>query len=143
MTDFQGAMGIVQMSKLGAAVGARQSRAARYDEAFGQLAGVSTPVVPDGYEHTYQSYVLLLEPATAARSRDSLALELQRCGIATRQGTHAVHLLGYYRRRYGLGRDDFPAARYADANSLSLPLYPTMSDEEQAYVINNIRELLS
>lgn len=143
MTDFQGAMGVVQMGKLDAAVGARRSLAARYNEALGDLVGVTTPLVPDGYHHTYQSYVLLIDPVTAARPRDAVALELQARGIATRQGTHAVHLLGYYRRKYDLRPDDFPKARYADANSLSLPLYPTMSEEEQAYVIDNIRELLS
>jgi perosamine synthetase len=143
MTDFQGAMGVVQMGKLDAAVGARRSLAARYDEALGDLIGVTTPAVPDGAHHTYQSYVLLIDPDAAARPRDALALELQARGIATRQGTHAVHLLGYYRRKYGIEPDDFPNARYADANSLSLPLYPTMSDEEQAYVIDNIRDLLS
>ena len=143
MTDFQGAMGVVQMGKLEVAVRARRSLAARYDEALGDLTGVTTPLVPDGYHHTYQSYVLLIDPDEAARPRDAVALELQSRGIATRQGTHAVHLLGYYRRKYRIEPDDFSSARYADANSLSLPLYPTMSEDEQAYVIGNIRELLS
>jgi perosamine synthetase len=143
MTDFQGAMGVVQMGKLAAAVNSRRSLAARYDEALGDLVGVSTPYVPEGAHHTYQSYVLLIDPGQAARSRDAVALELQARGIATRQGTHAVHLLGYYRRKYELEPEDFPNARYADSNSLSLPLYPTMSEEEQGYVIENLRELLS
>jgi perosamine synthetase len=143
MTDFQGAMGVVQMGKLEAAVSARRALAAKYDEALGDLAGVTTPLVPDGYRHTYQSYVLMIDPEAAARPRDAVALELQSRGIATRQGTHAVHLLGYYRRKYGIEPGDFPNARYADANSLSLPLYPTMSEDEQAYVIENIQELLS
>jgi perosamine synthetase len=143
MTDFQGAMGVVQMGKLAAAVNSRRSLAARYDEALGDLVGVATPYVPEGAHHTYQSYVLLIDPGQAARSRDAVALELQARGIATRQGTHAVHLLGYYRRKYELEPEDFPNARYADSNSLSLPLYPTMSEEEQGYVIENLRELLS
>jgi perosamine synthetase len=87
--------------------------------------------------------VILIDPDSASCTRDRLALELQARGIATRQGTHAVHQLGYFRRKYGLEPDRFPNARYADANSLSLPLYPTMSEEEQAYVIEHIRQLLS
>jgi perosamine synthetase len=143
MTDFQGALGVVQMGRLAAAVEARRRLAFAYDRALGDLVGVTTPVVSPRYHHTYQSYVLLIDPDAAARPRDDLALELQARGIATRQGTHAVHLLGYYRRKYAVRPEDFPNARYADANSLSLPLYPTMSAEEQAYVIENIRELLS
>jgi dTDP-4-amino-4,6-dideoxygalactose transaminase len=143
MTDFQGAIGVVQMGKLEAVVRARRSLAARYNEGLGDLTGVTTPLVPDGYDHTYQSYVLLIDPDEAARPRDAIALELQARGIATRQGTHAVHVLGYYRRKYRIEPDDFSNAYYADKNSLSLPLYPTMSADEQAYVIDNIRELLS
>jgi perosamine synthetase len=98
--------------------------------------------VPPGAVHTYQSYVLRIDPDEASLARDALALELQSRGIATRQGTHAVHLLGYYKRTYSLSPEDFPNSFDADATSLSLPLFPSMSDEEHDYVIENIRELL-
>jgi len=142
MTDFQGALGVVQMGRLGAVLDARRRLAERYGEALGDLAGVATPLVPPGAVHTYQSYVLRIDPDEAALARDALALELQTRGIATRQGTHAVHLLSYYKRTYSLSPEDFPNSFDADATSLSLPLFPSMSEEEHDYVINNIRELL-
>ena len=142
MTDFQGALGVVQMGRLAFILAERRRLAERYTEALGELTGLTPPAVPAGAVHTFQSYVVRIDPDTAAMARDALALELQTRGIATRQGTHAVHQLGYYRRRYNISPGDFPCAHDADATSLSLPLFPTMSAEEHDYVIGNIRELL-
>jgi dTDP-4-amino-4,6-dideoxygalactose transaminase len=142
MTDFQGALGVVQMGRLPDVLSARRRLAERYTEALGDLPGVDAPLVPAGSVHTYQSYVVRIDPADAALERDALALELQARGIATRQGTHAVHMLGYFRRRYDISPDDFPNAHDADATSLSLPLFPSMSDDEHDYVIDHVRDLL-
>ena len=56
-------------------------------------------------------------------------------GVATRPGTHAVHVLGYYREKYGLKPEDFPNAYLADRLSLALPLYPSMTEAEQDHVV--------
>jgi dTDP-4-amino-4,6-dideoxygalactose transaminase len=142
MTDFQGALGVVQMGRLPAVLEARRHFAERYSQSLGDLPGLTTPVVPPGAVHTYQSYVVRIDPDEAALGRDDLALELQARGIATRQGTHAVHMLGYFKHTYGHRPEDFPNAFDADATSLSLPLFPSMSDEEHDYVIDNLHELL-
>jgi dTDP-4-amino-4,6-dideoxygalactose transaminase len=60
---------------------------------------------------------------------------LEMRGIATRQGTHAPVILGYYSEKYGLRGEQFPNALMADRLTLSLPLYATMTDAEQDYVI--------
>ena len=59
-----------------------------------------------------------------------------------RQGTHAVHIQGYYREKYGLAPEDFPISFYADRHSLTLPLFPTMTEEQHAYVVEQIRALM-
>jgi dTDP-4-amino-4,6-dideoxygalactose transaminase len=58
-----------------------------------------------------------------------------------RQGTHAVHALGYYRRKYNLKESDCPGAWMADRNSLTLPLYPDMDEAAQDRVIAAVRDL--
>ena len=70
--------------------------------------------------------------------RNNIMLELEEKGIATRQGTHAVHTLGYYRKKYGSQEHDYPDSLAADRLSITLPLYPQMTDEEQEYVIENL-----
>jgi dTDP-4-amino-4,6-dideoxygalactose transaminase len=141
MTDLQGAVGVEQMKKLARVVERRRALARRYDEALSDLNGVRTPYVPPGYQHTYQSYVLLID-SEARLSRDEVAQELLARGISVRQGTHAVHLQGYYARKYDLAPSDFPNAFYADRHSLTLPLFPAMTDAEQAYVIEQVRILM-
>jgi dTDP-4-amino-4,6-dideoxygalactose transaminase len=65
-----------------------------------------------------------------------MALESE--GIATRQGTHAVHMLDYYRRTFGLDAMDFPRAWAADQLSLTLPLYAEMSEADQDWVVERL-----
>lgn len=143
MTDIQGALGCAQMERAEWILAARAERAHRYDEMLSAIAWLETPLVPDGYVHGYQSYVTLFRPEAPTlenverlhEQRNTLMAQLEEQGIATRQGTHAPVLLGYYTQKYGLRPDDFPAAYLADRLSLTLPLYPQMSDDEQDRVV--------
>jgi perosamine synthetase len=66
---------------------------------------------------------------------------LQEQGIATRPGTHAVHMLDYYRERFGLAPEDYPAARDCERQSMALPLHNRMSRDDYAYVADALRRL--
>src|SRR5205814_7985182 len=132
MTDIQGALGVAQMGRADAVLGARRERAHRYDELLADVGWLRTPHVPAGYVHGYQAYVCLFcpeEPSLANVDRlhdrrNELMLTLEERGIATRQGTHAPVLLDVYAERYGLRREQFPNAVIADRLTLALPLYP-------------------
>ena len=141
MTDFQGALGVEQMKKLDEVLRKRISRAEKYTFALRNLKGIVPPHVPEGYKHTYQSYVVLVTN-DCPLSRDELALQLTDRGISVRQGTQAVHTLGYYIDKYGFREQDFPVSLRASRQSLTLPLYPQMTEEEQDYVIENLRDLI-
>lgn len=140
MTDIQGAIGIEQMKRVAGILSDRRRLAARYKELLRDRTGIRLPSEPDGYTHVYQSFTMLVEESHAERNR--VAKELQDLGIATRQGTHAVHALGYYRNKYGLSTHDCPAAWKADQQSMTLPLYASMSNEEQEYVVDTLCKVL-
>jgi perosamine synthetase len=135
MSDLQAAVGLVQLGRLDWIVAERRRRARRYTDAFSRLAGITCPIERAGYFHAYQSYVLFVDTPL---SRDDLASRLAAAGIATRQGTHAVHTLGVYASKYRFHPNDFPNALAADRQSLALPLYPQMTDDEQHYVIQHV-----
>jgi dTDP-4-amino-4,6-dideoxygalactose transaminase len=59
---------------------------------------------------------------------------LQAAGIATRPGTQALHMLTYYRERFGYRAEDFPAARDAALHTMAIPLHNRMSEEDFEYV---------
>jgi dTDP-4-amino-4,6-dideoxygalactose transaminase len=65
--------------------------------------------------------------------------QLLQAGISTRPATHAVHMLTYYREKYGLRPEDFPNAWAANDCSISLPLFHGMTEDEQVYVMDTVR----
>lgn len=146
LTDIQAAVGSVQMDRAAWINGERARVAARYDERLQRFDWLAPPLTPAGYGHGYQAYVCLFRPEAPAIAnvdrlhdwRNRLMHHLEERGVATRQGTHAPVLQGFYRNKYGIARDAFPNATLADRLSLTLPLYPGMTDDEQAYVIDEL-----
>jgi dTDP-4-amino-4,6-dideoxygalactose transaminase len=143
MTDLQGAVGVAQLAKLPTILDQRIAVAKQYDTLLASQPDLVTPMEPDGCRHAYQSYVCRLqtddlseasiEAGHHRRNRVMAGLEVE--GIATRQGTHAVHALDYYRRTLGLHPMDLPNAWAADQLSLTLPLYAGMSEADQDRVV--------
>ncbi len=140
MTDIQGAIGIEQMKRVRGILADRRRLASRYKEMLAGQRGIDLPLEPNGCTHVYQSFTLLVKESNEERNR--IALDLQSQGIATRQGTHAVHALGYYKRKYNLVESDCPQAWKADQQSMTLPLYATMTEEEQDYVVEALVKAL-
>lgn len=63
---------------------------------------------------------------------------LQQVGVSTRPATHAVHMLTFYREKYGLKPEDFSNAHAANDCSISLPLFHGMTEVEQDFVIEQV-----
>ena len=148
MTDLQAAIGSAQMDRAEAIVFERQGLAKKYDDAFGDMEWLQTPLCPEGYEHGYQSYPCLFMPEEISFSsiedintkRNEWMDDLQKSGISTRPATHAVHMLSFYKEKYNLRPTDFPNAHAADHCSISLPLFHGMTKEEQDFVIKTVKK---
>ena len=148
MTDLQAALGSAQMNRANDIVLQRQTLAEMYDEAFAGLGCLQTPIKQRDYEHGYQSYPCLFMPsevnpnsiAEINSKRNRWMDDLQKAGISTRPATHAVHMLSFYKEKYKLRPSDFPSAYAADQCSISLPLFPGMSNAEQDFVIEKVLE---
>jgi perosamine synthetase len=153
MTDIQAALGAAQMQRADAIVSERRELAACYNLAFAEIDWLQTPTVPPGFGHGYQSYSCLFEPervATALKDSDRALLKqiheqrntwmetLQKQGISTRPATHAVHMLSFYRDKYDLKPEQFPAAQAANDCSISFPLFHGMLSSEQSFVIKAV-----
>ncbi len=148
MTDLQAALGAAQMDRAQAIIDERRRLAAVYDQAFAKLPWLKTPTHPVGYGHGYQSYPCLFQPEPLTpgsiervnKLRNEWMDRLQQAGISTRPATHAVHMLTFYRERYGLVPTDFPNAQAANDCSISLPIFHGMTAAEQQHVIRNVLE---
>ena len=147
MTDFQGALGVTQMAKAKRLHQARAARAARYHAALADLDWLVLPEEPTDGVHGWQAYVALYRPVEPTLAhlprlhagRNALMLHLAERGIETRPGTHAVHLLDFYRKSLGYAPEHCPNAWLADRASFALPLFPTLTDAEQDEVIDAVR----
>jgi len=141
MTDLQGAVGLVQLGKLDAFIDERARWAAWYARKLAGIDWLRLPAEPAGGRHGWQAYVTYVDPARAPMPRNQLMERLQERGIATRPGTHAVHMLGYYRERFGLRADDFPGARDCNDHTVAIPLHNRMSEEDYEYVAAAFHDL--
>jgi perosamine synthetase len=141
MTDLQAAVGVVQLGKLDRFIDEREQWAAWYSRELKDLGWLRTPVHGGDYKHGWQSYVTLVDERRSPMKRNEIMERLQEKGIATRPGTHAVHMLGYYRDRFGCRPEDFPGARLANDCSMAIPLHNRMSAEDYTYVVDALRSL--
>jgi perosamine synthetase len=132
MTDLQGALGCAQLDRAEWLLAERARVAATYSEALAELDWLALPETPAGETHGWQSYVCLYR----GPDREGLMRRLHEAGIATRPGTLALHRTALHRQP----DEAFPAATAAARQSLALPLFAGMTEDEQARVVDALME---
>tara|TARA_B100000003_G_scaffold198315_1_gene203138 strand:+ start:94 stop:1236 length:1143 start_codon:yes stop_codon:yes gene_type:complete len=135
MTDLQGAIGKVQLKKLDSFINERDKWARYYKKELAGISWVKLPEFSKDYKHGWQSFVILIEESKSPISRNNIMEQLQLKGISTRPGTHAVHMLGYYSKKYNISPEDYPEAKIANNQSISIPLHNEMKKEDFEYVV--------
>lgn len=135
ITDFQAALGVEQLKRLEWSIAQRQKIAQRYNDAFIGIKKIITPKIVDNIRHVYHLYVIQVE------DRKGLYDFLRAQNIFTQVHYIPAHLMPYY-RRLGWKKGDLPVAENYYKLCLSLPIYPTLTEEEQRYVIQKIIEFV-
>jgi perosamine synthetase len=136
MTDIQAAVGIKQLEKLDWIVAERRKIALRYNEAFSDIEHIHLPKESEGYFSNYQSYSVLLKDDCPI-GRNELMQKMLDAGISTRRGIMTTHRETAYKTDYaGLS---LPISEKASDNSIILPLYIPMKDEDIEKVIEHFR----
>ena len=141
MTDLQGAIGEVQLRKLDILITQREKWALFYTNALKDIPWIKLPQFSSDFKHGWQSYVLLIDQERAQMSRNAIMDKLQQAGISSRPGTHAVHMLGYYAKKYNISPEDYPGAQIANDMSMAIPLHNRMVEKDFHYVINCIKSI--
>lgn len=140
LTDIQAAVGIKQLEKLDWIIEERRKIAERYQEAFKNFDFIRLPVEPEGYTTNWQSYVLYLKPNAPIKRNDLMQLLLDK-GISTRRGVMTSHRESAYKDHKLVV--PLPISEDASDQSIVLPLYVPMSNEEVDYVITSIVEIFA
>ena len=141
MTDVQAALGLHQLPRLDDWIEARAELWDRYDAMLDGLPLQTPPPPEPGTRHGRHLYQVLVEP-DARYTRDELLDQLTARRIGTGVHYRGVHLHPYYRDTYGLRAEQFPVASAISERTLSLPLSPKVTEEDQEDVIGALREIL-
>jgi len=135
-TDINAALGLVQLRKQEMLRAKRNQIAQRYTEAFKNNNNIVTPFVKEDRETSWHLYVIKIS------NRDEVIEKLKEEGVGCSVHFIPIHKHPYYKKRYGYKNEDFPVANSIFDRSLSLPIYPDMTDEEVTYVIEKVKEIV-
>ena len=130
--DILCALGISQLDKADAGISRRRAIAKKYDKAFEGL-GISNLQPTKGIGHAYHLYVI------SVNNRKALYDVLRTVGIYAQIHYIPVHTLPYY-QQLGHQKGDYPKAEAYYEKCISLPMYPSLTDEEQDFVIEKVLE---
>lgn len=139
LTDIQAALGKSQLSRLDAYVERRNQLARRYDKGLSDLP-IQLPTVKQGNRSAFHLYVARIPSKGAGRTRNDIYDALRAKGVMANLHYLPVHLQPYY-RNLGFSVGQFPEAEAHSHQSITLPLYPTLSVEDQDKVIEIMRSL--
>jgi perosamine synthetase len=140
LDDLSCALGIAQLERLDELLSARARVAGLYGEALGAVEGLGLPC-PDegGNRRGWFVYVVQLPPGV---DRDATVVAMRERGVDTKPYLPAIHLLSFYRERFGHREGEFPVCEDVAARSVALPFYPELSDAEVEQVVEALRAVI-
>lgn len=138
MTDLQAAIGLAQMERLEEMLARRRELAERYSAKLASISWLITPQESPECRHNFQSYMMRISNGSPI-TRAQLMQELLKRGISTRRGVMAIHREAPY---HDVRWDALlPVTNRLTDNTIILPLFQDMSQEEQDYIIDTLHKI--
>jgi perosamine synthetase len=142
ITDFQCALGLSQLKKLGPFLDRRRTLAQKYDQAFSVIPAISPLVVDPDALHAYHLYVVKIDLKKLNADRNQIFSALRAEGIGVNVHYIPVHLHPFYRNHFGTGPGLCPVSEAAHEQIISLPMFSAMTDNDVEKVINVMQEII-
>lgn len=143
MTDVQAAIGLQQLRRFPKMQDRRRQIVEMYNDAFSRHPAFLTPSTRSHVTNAWHLYVLRLRAGEMTIGRDQFIQEMTARKIGTSVHFIPIHMHSFYRDKYGYHPDDFPVANAAYQSMLSLPLSPSMTDQDVADVIEAVLDIRS
>ncbi len=132
LSDLACALGLAQLSRLRQTLAQRARVASLYREALADLEGIDLPCADDrGATRGWFVFVVQLPRGV---DRDEVVRDLAAAGVQSKPYLPAIHLMSFYRERFGHREGEFPVCEDVAARSLALPFFPEMSEGQVARV---------
>jgi perosamine synthetase len=138
--DISCALGVAQLERLDQMLADRARVAALYSEALAGVEGLRVPCPDEGGDRRgWFVYVVQLPPDV---DRDAAVLAMRERGVDTKPYLPAIHLLSFYRERFGHREGEFPVCEDVASRSLALPFFPQLTDAEVERVVESLRAVI-
>jgi len=137
MSNITAALGISQLKKLDKLIAMRRENAAYMTKKLSTINQIETPNPIKGYFHVYQMYTIKIK--NGEKIRDRLKNYLEEKGIMTKVYFPPIHLTHFYRERFGFSGGELPITEKTSRQVLTLPMYPTLTQSQIDYIVDNIK----
>jgi len=136
-TDISSAIGLEQLKKLDWMNERRKEIAEYYNEHL-QGLDIIRPHIDSNVKSSYHLYPIRL----INYDRNKFIKKMAQNGIGTSVHFIPLHLMPFYRKRYGYKRGDFPVAEKVFENIVSLPIYPQLTEKQLEFIVKSIKEII-
>jgi perosamine synthetase len=140
LSDIACAFGLAQLERLDGMLSARARVAERYREALAGVAGLELPCPDRGGD--VRGWFVFVVQLPRGVERDGIIRALAEHGVQSKPYLPAIHLMSFYRERFGYRQGEFPVCEDVAARSLALPFFPEMSESQVARVAEALRAVL-
>ncbi len=144
MFDLLAAVGIPQLKKLDDGNHKRAMIKKTYDDHFSKIGEIELLHANKNItSHGLHIYSIIIDASKLRISRDEFANRLKARKIGVGIHYDALHLHTYYKNKYGFKPGDFPNAEHISSRTISLPFFPSMTDDDTDYVISSVKEIIN
>ncbi len=135
LTDIQSALGLSQLHRLDSWVSKRRTIAERYDSEFSNSTSITPLTCRNISGHAYHLYVIKVP------QRDIVFTKMRERNIGVNVHYLPIHLHNLYRKKIGTHEGLCPIAEESYSSILSIPIFPDLSDDDQQYIIDSLKEI--
>jgi len=138
ISDITAALGLTQLKKLEKLIAMRRKNAAYMTKKISEISKVEPPSPPKGHFHIFQMYTIRVKDGEKVRNQ--LKNYLAEKGVMTTIYFSPIHLTHFYREKFGFSGGELPVTEKISRQVLTLPMYPTLTQNDMDYIISNIKE---
>jgi len=140
LSELAAAIGLAQLDRLDAMLADRARVAGLYREALADVEGLELPCADAGGDR--RGWFVFVVQLPRGVQRDATVVALRERGVQSKPYLPAIHLMSFYRERFGHRPGEFPVCEDVAARSLALPFFPGLSEGQVARVAEALREVL-
>lgn len=139
MNNIQASLLINQLDNIEKLLVAKEKIARKYNQGFVENPHINLPKVLPNSKHARHLYSIWVN----LKKRDEYLHQMQEAGVGVAVNFRPIHLMTYYRKKYGYKKGDFPIAEKIGGSTISIPFYPKLTPMEIEYVINTVNNIVT